>query len=353
MTHAKPKLSLWEKAVLIAAIIRTLGTGFCTALIAPFRGSTGSAKYGNHVKIAMIRSFMKHTTTRQQQVLNPSLDEAYPAYAKKEGFKPQNITLTDGTKAYWIGNPSADKVLLWFNGGGYALPPNPAHFTFASSLVSAASPSLAVLMISYTLTPHKTYPHQLRQGVECVRFMISNLHLRPENISIGGDSAGANLAIGVLSHLMHPHKDITPLELSGEGRLGAAILLAAWCTFRTDYPSRTYNENKDIVSATLGDRWSESFLGGKDRDAYNEPLSAPEDWWNGLEGVVREILICGGADEILVDPIRELGEKFKAVHKNTTVFIADGEWHDMPTVDALGGGGKQAAAVKAFVKSRL
>lgn len=141
--------------------------------------------------------------------------------------------------------------------------------------------------------------------------MISNLHLKPENISIGGDSAGANLAIGVLSHLMHPHKDITPLELEGGVRLGAAILLAPWCTFRMDYPSRTYNENKDLVPPAAGDRWSESFLGGKDRDAYNEPLSAPEDWWNGLEGMVREILICGGADEILVDPIRELGEKYK------------------------------------------
>lgn len=52
-------------------------------------------------------------------------------------------------------------------------------------------------------------------------------------------------------------------------------------------------------------------MGGKDRDGYNEPLSASEDWWNGLEGVVKEILICGGADELLVDPIRELGTKYK------------------------------------------
>lgn len=195
-------------------------------------------------------------------------------------------------------------------GGGYALPPNPGHFTFVSSLVSSAGPSLAVLMLSYTLAPHETYPHQLRQGVECVRYMITDLHLKLENVSIGGDSAGANLAIGVLSHMMHPHKDITPLDMGG-GRLGSAILLAPWCTFRTDYPSGTYNAKKDFLPASAGNRWSESFLGGKDRDGYNEPLSASEDWWNGLEGVVKEILICGGADELLVDPIRELGTKYK------------------------------------------
>ena len=195
-------------------------------------------------------------------------------------------------------------------GGGYALPPSQGHLTFASSLVSSAGPSLAVLMLSYTLTPHETYPHQLRQGVECVRYMITNLHLKPENVSIGGDSAGANLAIGVLSHMMHPHEDITPLDMGG-GKLGSAILLAPWCTFRTDYPSGTYNAKKDLVSASAGNRWSESFLGGKDRDGYNEPLSASVDWWNGLEDVVKEILICGGADEVLADPIRELGTKYK------------------------------------------
>lgn len=123
--------------------------------------------------------------------------------------------------------------------------------------------------------------------------MITDLHFKPENVSIGGDSAGANLAIGVLSHMMHPHKDITPLDMGG-GRLGSAILLAPWCTFRTDYPSGTYNAKKDFLPASAGNRWSESFLGGKDRDGYNEPLSASEDWWNGLEGVVKEILICGG-----------------------------------------------------------
>lgn len=110
--------------------------------------------------------------------------------------------------------------------------------------------------------------------------------------------------------MMHPHKDITPLDMGG-GRLGSAILLAPWCTFRTDYPSGTYNAKKDFLPASAGNRWSESFLGGKDRDGYNEPLSASEDWWNGLEGVVKEILICGGADELLVDPIRELGTKYK------------------------------------------
>ena len=166
-------------------------------------------------------------------------------------------------------------------------------------------------MLSYALAPHETYPYQLRQAVECLRYVLTDLKRKPENVSLGGDSAGANLAIGVLSHMMHPHKELTPLQLDGGAKLAAAILLAAWCSFRTDWPSSQYNAKKDLVSPSVGNQWSESFLGGKEKDGYNEPLSATEGWWNGLMDVVEEILIAGGGDEILVDPIRELGRQYK------------------------------------------
>ena len=128
-------------------------------------------------------------------------------------------------------------------------------------------------------------------------------------MSIGGDSAGANLAVGVLSHMLHPHPEINPLKL--EGKLRAAILLAPWASFRTDWPSSRYNANKDVVSAVAGDKWSQSFLGGKEPDEYNEPLTAKEDWWEGLDGVVRDILVVGGGDEVLLDCIRELARRLE------------------------------------------
>lgn len=167
-------------------------------------------------------------------------------------------------------------------------------------------------MPAYALAPHETYPYQLRQAVECLRYVLMDLNRKPENVTLAGDSAGANLTIGVLSHMMHPHEDLPPLELDGGAKLTAVILLAAWCSFRTDWPSSQYNAKKDLVSPSVGNRWSGSFLAGKEKDAYNEPLSAPLGWWNGLKDVVEEIFIAGGGDEILVDPIRELGRQYKA-----------------------------------------
>lgn len=102
-----------------------------------------------------------------------------------------------------------------------------------------------------------------------------------------------------------------------------------------------------------GDMWRDSFLGGKKRDGYNEPLAAEEGWWQGLEGVVEECLLSGGGDELLADVVRELGRRFRAVHGGVTVVIADGEWHDKPVLSLLGGGGEQDAAIKSFVASRV
>jgi len=57
----------------------------------------------------------------------------------------------------------------------------------------------------------------------------------------------------------------------------------------------------------VNDLWYKSFLGGRARDGYNEPVAAEEGWWNGLEGVVGEVLVLAGGDEVLVDCIRVLG----------------------------------------------
>lgn len=284
------------------------------------------------------------------QAISPTTEEGYIAFAKQKGFTPENITCSDGTKAFWIGSKDAEKIVLWYHGGGYNVPPDAGHFAFFQSIVDSAGGKVSVLVPEYTLAPHAVYPRQLQEGVEVLRYICTDLKRRPQDVFIAGDSAGANLAVGVLSHLLHPHPDIPPLEL--DGPLGAAILLAPWASFRTDWPSEAYNAQKDLVSKWLGNYWSASFLGGMERDAYNEPVHAPAGWFKGLDGIVSEVLVVGGADEILVDVIRALAKILEGVHSKVTTVIVEGEWHDRPINSLLGGGGEQAEAIEAFVKSR-
>lgn len=44
------------------------------------------------------------------------LDSVYPAYAKQKGFEPTSVTMKDGLKGYWIGDPKSEDVLIWFHG---------------------------------------------------------------------------------------------------------------------------------------------------------------------------------------------------------------------------------------------
>lgn len=123
-------------------------------------------------------------------------------------------------------------------------------------------------------------------------------------------SPGGNLALGVISHILHPHPKCPPLPLSAP--LRGAILLAPWVSFRTDWPSVKANALKDIIEPSLGDLWSANFLGTSNRDEYNEPGErTDEQWWAGLQDAVAEIFVVGGQDEILVDSIREMGRKLK------------------------------------------
>ena len=50
-------------------------------------------------------------------------------------------------------------------------------------------------------------------------------------------------------------------------------------------------------------------MDGAAPDNYNQPLRAPADWWKGLQ--VQEVLVIAGADEVLVDYVKELGRKIE------------------------------------------
>lgn len=212
-------------------------------------------------------------------------------------------------------------------------------------------------MLSYTLAPHAIYPRQLHQGVSLLRHTLTALHRPPETIILGGDSAGANLAVGIISHILHPHPEIDPLRLDDGKRLRAAILLAPWASFDLDWPSMTRNARKDFLSPSVTASWSASFLGDpamRNRDPYNEPLAAEQAWWAGLRGVLQDCLVVGGADELLADVVRELARRFStALAGALTVLMAEGEWHDMPVLSLLGAGGEQDKAIRSFVKARV
>lgn len=94
-------------------------------------------------------------------------------------------------------------------------------------------------------------------------------------------------------------------------------------------------------------------------DYYNQAITAPENWWEGLK--VEEVLVVAGEEEVLVDGIKEFeGKLRRGVGSGTKVelLVAKGEYHDQPSLDLQLGykekdEGEQARKIKEWVSSKL
>jgi acetyl esterase/lipase len=224
----------------------------------------------------------------------------------------------------------------------------------------------AVLMLFYDLAPSAVYPRQLQQAASLLNHVLNKLEIPPQNILLTGDSAGAHLALSLLSHISHPHPStLLPIPLiTLSTPLRGAVFISPWVSFDTSTPSFSANKYKDCIGPISGKQWSSAFLGcpwphTEKSDYYNQAITAPESWWKGLK--VQEVLVVAGEEEVLIDGIREFEGKLKSGVGDSTkveLFVAKHEYHDQPSLDLYIGysekdEGEQAKAIKGWISSRL
>lgn len=58
-------------------------------------------------------------------------------------------------------------------------------------------------------------------------------------------------------------------------------------------------------------------LGSAPYDNYTQPLLAPADWFSGLGEIVKDIIIWGGEQEVLIDSIDAISRRLKDSHPRT------------------------------------
>ena len=228
-------------------------------------------------------------------------------------------------------------------------------------------------MLAYTLVPEAVYPTQLREAAVVLAHLVQDTGRSPSNIFIAGDSAGGNLALSLLTHILHPHPDVFELKLKCPIR--GALLLSPWVGFRTDYPSFSTNATLDMLAPLALRKWSAMFLNKADAsnaeadpglisgDAWTEACLNPSSWWNGMHYVVSDTFIWWGGHEVFVDPIRELEKNFRAGwadgggDRSRAIFLeSPEEAHVGPIVDTMIPGAKKGdaqIAIEEWFKSRL
>ncbi|KAL1956360.1 hypothetical protein VTO42DRAFT_7343 [Malbranchea cinnamomea] len=350
-----PKLTLLEKLDLIPAQLSVLATAIYAALTGIFRGKSGAKAYGKHIGYAVIRRTLARYSTRQNQWLNPPTNVTYETLAKQKGFAPHTVKLGHGALGSWIGSKDAKNIVVYYHGGGFAVPAGIAYLQFLSDIADdlrTAGKDVAIFIVTYSLTPHAVYPTQFKQAVAALRYILEDLKHPPANVFIGGDSAGGNLTFAVLSHTAHPHPEIEPLQLSEP--LGGAFAMAPWASFRQDFLSMKENIKKDMLMPETLKLWSDMYLAGQKEDNYNQPALAPADWWSGIK--VNRIMVVAGSDEVLLGGIEEFLKKLKAGFPNTTYIVVDDEPHVAPIIfRMLGGKDKsgQDREIRSWLSARL
>ncbi|MCW5749293.1 MAG: alpha/beta hydrolase, partial [Alphaproteobacteria bacterium] len=130
-------------------------------------------------------------------------------------------------------------ALIFMHGGGFAQGSPETHDAITAGI--AARTGYTVLSVDYALAPEHRFPVALRQCEAVVNWAFAHageLGIRPDAISVGGDSAGGNLA-AALTLLFRG----TPQSLKGQ------LLIYPVVEFGTHRPSFSENANGPIISA--------------------------------------------------------------------------------------------------------
>ncbi|KEZ43632.1 hypothetical protein SAPIO_CDS4230 [Scedosporium apiospermum] len=351
----KPSLATSDWLNLAKTLAITTATLVLSSVTAPFRGTSGASTYKRHVIYTVMKAFTRNASVRGTQALSPTTVEAYQKFVKSKSLTPDVVDLSEGAKGCWLGDKGKGTVLLWFHGGGYALMANAGHFQLGWDLIQSAREKgrdLSCFYLQYDVAPGATYPTQLKQAVAAINHLIEVESVPLSRIILGGDSAGGNLSLAVLSHISHPHPEASPVH--NKDRFKGVVLVSPWVTFDQTASSMKSNAGKDLLDLVTLRKWSDNFMAGTDLDFYNTPLTAGEDWWEGI--AASEIAVIAGGDEIFVDDIRCFVEKLKKHQEGKFTYVEiKGEAHDAPILDYMFklSHGEQKRAIDTWILERV
>ncbi|KAL4814413.1 Alpha/Beta hydrolase protein [Aspergillus spinulosporus] len=311
-----------------------------------------------HIGYAVFRKLTARLSAAQMQYVLPASNLVYNRYIRSVRQKPLTVQLEHGAMGHWIGDPKAKNILVWYHGGGFALPANIGYFKFFASIVADCErngQSLAVFALTYTLAPVATYPTQLRQAVEALRYILVEKRHSPDHVMLGGDSAGGNLVGGVLSHLSHTHPAIDPLPLDDGAGLAGAVMIAPWTQLQPELGGRIIDSRGDLITPVVGPLWGSEYVGKAPKDFYTDLSDGPVEWFAKFP--VRKILVCGGEREILLPVIEDFVEKLRKGFNGDVEFcVGKGEGHVAPVYNLYLGDKRetqQGARAKSFIRGLL
>ncbi|KAL0066985.1 hypothetical protein AAF712_005974 [Marasmius tenuissimus] len=256
------------------------------------------------------------------QANSPSNLDVYNKWVKKFKVEPviEEVPQT-GKKVVWIGSKNAENVVFYVHGGGFMVPISDFMFTFWLYVQRAyakrtGGKEISIVSMEYSLHP-QTFPTQLTEIVHAFNHFLSASNVKPSNIHLAGDSAGANLVLQLLSHTLHPlpSADVpaSPLNNLSEPIRGT-LLISPWCSLNERTSTHVENTASDCLTADSLLYWGSSYLGGVKYShiPYIKTLAAGERWFDGVDKLTERILITAGDAECLLEDAIRLHDRLQA-----------------------------------------
>ena len=211
---------------------------------------------------------------------------------------PRGVRYTEavlgGVPGEWveaIDAPSRRTTLLYLHGGGFIGCSPRSHRPLTAPF---ALHGIRVFVPDYRLAPEHPFPAAPEDVQAAWRALR---RLESGRLVVGGDSAGGNLALGLM----------LALRDAGEALPEAAVLFSPGTDFTGASASLVSNSERDpMFGGTQLDHLRDAYLQGADPA---QPLASP------LLGDLRglpPLLVHVGADEVLLDDSLRLAEKARA-----------------------------------------
>src|SRR5216110_2167048 len=113
----------------------------------------------------------------------------------------------NGVPGEWSIAPNSDfsRMLMFFHGGGYCSGSILSHRRMVTEAGRGAG--MRTLAIAYRLAPENPFPAAYDDVLKAWRF-LRNQGIPAARIAIGGDSAGAGLAVALINQLRDAHEEL-------------------------------------------------------------------------------------------------------------------------------------------------
>jgi acetyl esterase/lipase len=222
------------------------------------------------------------------------------------------IAVRDGSvKGEWL-RPASEpqRIVYYLHGGGYVACSPETHRAFTSALSRAAN--ARVFALDYRLAPEHRFPAAVEDAVAGYRWLLDQ-GIDPQEIVIGGDSAGGGLTMATM----------VALRDAGERLPRAAFVISPWTDLACAGRSLDANDKRDPMFYGAGvRRMAPVYLGGASpRDPLASPLYADLS-------KLPPLLIQVSDTEVLLDDSTRLADRAKQCGVNVNLRV----WNDLPHV---------------------